>query len=242
VAPGRYLGEFDAEDAGSYFVMVSPGPGRAPIRTGVNVSYSDEFRERDTNVALLKTIASLTPKGGKPGLVIEDPSGGGEVDEMVTPELNPFRRDLPKSTSSQDIWHLLMLVACLLFLLDVFNRRVQVSFAWAAPLLARIRDFVLRREPAPAVSETMSRLQSRKEEIGGHLEQRRAATRFEPTPDAPVDTGVLDQEIASAPPGRAASAKPAGESLRPEQQEESYTERLLKAKKKVWDERGKKGE
>ena len=48
-APGRYVGEFDAQKTGSYLLMLSPGPGTAPIRTGVNVPYSDEFRERETN-------------------------------------------------------------------------------------------------------------------------------------------------------------------------------------------------
>ena len=52
-APGRYIGEFDAKQAGSYLLLVSPGPGRAPIRTSVSIPYSDEYRERETNDALL---------------------------------------------------------------------------------------------------------------------------------------------------------------------------------------------
>ena len=63
-APGRYVGEFDARRTGSYLLMVSPGPGKAPLRTGVSVPYSDEFRERETNEALLTSLAHVAPKEG----------------------------------------------------------------------------------------------------------------------------------------------------------------------------------
>src|SRR6185312_1100304 len=43
-APGRYVGAFSTQDTGAYTVMLSPGPGRAPILTGINVPYSSEFR------------------------------------------------------------------------------------------------------------------------------------------------------------------------------------------------------
>ena len=66
-APGRYVGELNAKNKGSYFVMLSPGPGQAPIRTGVSVPYSDEFRERGTNEALLKTLASLAAEERRAG-------------------------------------------------------------------------------------------------------------------------------------------------------------------------------
>ena len=62
-APGRYVGSFPGKDAGSYFVMVSPGAGQAPIRTGINVPYSDEFRDRSPNEALLDQLAGTDAQG-----------------------------------------------------------------------------------------------------------------------------------------------------------------------------------
>ena len=53
-----------------------PGAGMAPIRTGVNVPYSDEFRDRATNDALLGQLAALAPKGGAPGRMIEAAGDG----------------------------------------------------------------------------------------------------------------------------------------------------------------------
>ena len=51
--PGHYVGTFPVSDAGSYFVTINPGRGLAPLRTGVNVPYSDEFRDLGPNDALL---------------------------------------------------------------------------------------------------------------------------------------------------------------------------------------------
>jgi uncharacterized membrane protein/Mg-chelatase subunit ChlD len=166
-APGRYVGSFPADDAGSYFVMLSPGAGQTPLLTGVNVPYSPEFRDRETNEALLANLARLEPKDGPPGVVIEDATGRGDAKELA--KINTFRHDLPKATSRQDVWHYALLIAGLTFFFDVFFRRVQVSLAWVPPLAGRLRDRLLGREPQAAPTETMSRLRSRKAEVGEQL-------------------------------------------------------------------------
>src|SRR5208282_2816184 len=149
-------------------------------------------------------------------------------------EFNTFRHDLPKATSSQEAWHWLVLMASCVFLGDVFIRRVNVNFAWLPPLLVRMGDFILRRQSAPPAPQYIERLKSRKAEVAGHLEQLRAATRFELPAQAPSDVKPLDE---LAPPAPAEPPEP-GPSLTPEKKEEERdTERLLKAKKKVWEER-----
>ncbi len=145
-APGRYVGEFDAKDSGSYFMSVSPGPGLSPILTGVNVPYSAEYLDREPNDGLLKDLAALEPKGSERGVLIEDEQGN--IEQLL--EHDTFRHNLIKATSSQDIWHLLLLFGGCLFFADVFNRRVTVDLSWAKPHVARLRDKILRREPAPA--------------------------------------------------------------------------------------------
>ena len=52
-APGRYVGEFESGKPGSYLISIPVGKGM--IRTGVNVGYSNEFRDRETNTPLLKS-------------------------------------------------------------------------------------------------------------------------------------------------------------------------------------------
>ncbi len=236
-SPGRYVGSFAARDAGSYFIMLSPGTGQTPIRAGITVPYSDEFREREPNDALLEQLAQVVPKDGPVGKVIEVPDDFKKSDPL--PAVDPFRHDLPKASSNQDAWHYFLLAACCVLFGDVFCRRVHVRFDWVPPLAGRARDWILRRQPKPAAPEFMQRLQSRKAEVSDHFDQLRAATRFEPSPERPVDAEVL--EDAAKPSGEAKMDKPAAPSLgQAKAEEESYTERLLKAKKKVWDDREKK--
>ena len=178
-APGRYVGTFAAKDAGSYFVMISPGAGQAPIRTGINVPYSDEFRDQSPNEALLEQLAAHDAQG-------RQARHGHRSRKPKTPtrwnncwRSNTFRHDLPKATSSQDAWHYLLLAASCLFFGDVFFRRVQVNFAWVPPLAGRARDWVLRRQPKPAAPEFIERLRGKKAEVSEQIEQLRGAVRFE---------------------------------------------------------------
>ncbi|MCE9556264.1 MAG: VWA domain-containing protein, partial [Planctomycetes bacterium] len=60
-APGRYVGEAPAADSGSYLLAIHPGGGRAPLRSGVSVPYSAEFRDKETNLTLLNELAQLPP-------------------------------------------------------------------------------------------------------------------------------------------------------------------------------------
>ena len=216
-APGRYVGTFPAREPGSYFVTINPGRGMAPLRTGVTVPYSDEFRDRGPNEALLAAACRRAAQGR--------PAGPSDREHGRSPSrsdklhgVNTFRHDLPKATSSQEIWHWLVLLASCVFLGDVFIRRVSVNFALAAAAGGRGRcDFVLRRQPAPAQPQYIERLKSRKAEVAGQLEQIRAATRFELPAEAPADVKPLDE---LAPPPAAAAPRASEPSLAPEKEEE----------------------
>jgi hypothetical protein len=218
------VGTLPVRDSGSYFIAVSPGAGMAPIRSGVNVPYSDEFRDRATNDALLGQLAANVPKGGAGGHVIEATAETPPpLEQMLA--VNTFRHDLPKATSSQDIWHWLSAMACCIFFADIFLRRVELGFGWAGVLARRVRCWVTRRQPGMEKEETIQRLQSRKAEVSGQIEQRRERSGTGILPASGVSTGGTPV----IPPA-----------LGSEQQEaaEGYTERLLQAKKKVWEGRG----
>jgi hypothetical protein len=162
-------------------------------------------------------------------MLVDPPRGLADIDPLL--ETNHFRHDLPKGRSSQDIWHYVVLVGGCLFFFDVFFRRVQVSFAWVPRLAGRARDRLLGRETEEVEPETIERLRSRKEAVGSEIDKLRAGTRFEPSDRAATDA-VLEDEAGEAP--RPAGQKP---SLVADQEEESYTERLLRAKEKAWKER-----
>jgi len=232
-APGRYVGSFPASAAGSYFMVINHGlPDEAPILTGVNVPYSDEFRDRAANEALLGQLAAAVPKGGQAGKLIEAKPGAKLPEGLLA--VDTFRHgELPKATSSQDIWYYVVLIGSCLFFFDVFFRRVQVNLMWVPPLAYRALNRILGRETQPVEVETMARLRSRKAEVADRIEQLRTDARFEPSPQASQDVQAVDELLG---PEASESAAPsiAGEE---ETEEESYTERLLRAKEKVWDQR-----
>ena len=235
IAPGRYLGEFDSETPGSYFLTVHSGAGRRTIRSGVNVPYSSEYRDRHMNQALLETLVSLQPVGGSSGKTITGPLVKGQMDELL--QTNTFRHDLAKAISSDYIWPLLLLVAGCIFFADVFVRRVAISLEWIGPLWNGLRDAVLRKEVELPADERLARLRSRKDEVGEKIEQRRAAIRFEPAPDNHAKTDVAIEGAIADQRDQSQSPPSAGQAVPEDVEEEDYTARLLKAKKQVWEDK-----
>lgn len=234
-APGRYVGEFPADKAGSYLLAINTGLGGPPLLTGVTVPYSAEYRERESNEAILTSLASYVPKGGEPGMLVEGPLEKDAVQEIVKRH-DSFRRTLAKANSSQDIWPVFLMVAGMVFLADVFVRRVQVSFDWVIPGLMWAWHRLLRREVTEAVDERMERLRNLKATVSSQLDERRAAARFEPQMDVDTPAARDPNEIlgeAAAGGGLAPPPPPRSSAPLPEVEAESYTERLLKAKKRT---------
>jgi uncharacterized membrane protein/Mg-chelatase subunit ChlD len=232
VAPGRYVGEFPVDKAGSYFLNIVPGAGQAPLLAGVTVPYSSEFRDRQTNLELLRQLAAQQPRDGQPGQLVD-----GDVERGGLPELlqfDPYRHNLARAVSRRDVWPLVLVIAAAVFFGDVLIRRVNIRLDGIGPALARQWARVLRREPEQMPDERIQRLRSRKAEIGEQLDQRRAAARFElPTGEAGGDSRPLDDALADSrgePPQTTAPQSLEAAS------EKSYTERLLEAKKKAWKE------
>jgi hypothetical protein len=225
----------------------------------VNVPYSSEYSDRDTNLALLKDLAGLSPQGGKAGEVIEGELRRENIDDLL--KVDTFRHTLAKAVSSNHIWPLIVLVAAGVFFADVFLRRVSISFEWVGVAWAWIATRVFRREQAPVADERIERLRSRKAAMTAQLEERRAQTQFAPQADAPVGPaaassaraplaeleqganvddilrGASGSRDASAPTGPTAGMGGAGMGP-PQADQETYVQRLMKAKKKAFDEKG----
>jgi hypothetical protein len=148
-------------------------------------------------------------------------------------DVDTYRHNLPKATSSQGIWPFVMLLAAVLFFNDVLVRRVAIGFAWVAVAAAWARDRVLRRERPAEADVRIERLRRSKAVAGEQIDQRRAAARFEPQPDAPpVDVDQVLREPGESAP-RPTAPRPTISQLPGAAPETSYTERLLEAKRKA---------
>ena len=230
VAPGRYVGDFPADQQGSYFVTLLPGSGQTPIRTGINVPYSSEYRNRETNLPLLNSLATQEPTGGEVGRILQTTLSPDDVPQDT--ELSSFRHDLAKAFSSQDIWPLLVLTASCVFFGDIFVRRVTVNLDWVTPSWERLRSRITGHDLEVQKDERFERLRSRKAEISNRIDERRSATRLESNDtDEVVSMDVLDADMAK--PAERRGAVSTSQEIRPEQEKEDYTSRLLKAKEQA---------
>jgi len=248
VAPGRYVAEFDAPKDGNYFLTISPDTGEAPIRTGVNVPYSSEFRDRETNMALLTALARLRPRGGDQGQIIDGETDPDDSETGSLLDVDTFRRGLAPAISSQDVWPLFLVFTACIFFLDVLVRRVTMGFGWVAHAWKWLR-VKLFGEPEPAGDEQrLERLRSRKAAVAEQIDERRAATRFEPQSEDEASRAAsrnLDEVIRDAGSGTTPASQPGRPSttMTPDAaEEESYTTRLLKAKKQAWKESERRDE
>ena len=61
ISPGRYVGDFEAEETGRYFAMLSPGPGLSPVARGSTSPTRPSSASAKANVALLESMAELRP-------------------------------------------------------------------------------------------------------------------------------------------------------------------------------------
>ncbi len=228
-APGRYVAEASLDSAGSYLIGVSPGPGHGLLRTGVNVPYSAEFKDQAADEQLMLQLASITPRGGKPGEIIRLPDDPTQWRGFAGP--NIFRRDLAPGRALTALWPLAVLAGAGLFFLDVLNRRVGMALPPWRTMLAGIggSKTVTASE---ADDHRLARLRSTKSSVREAASNRYTAELATSDPD-PV---LMDREgrTGAAPPPSEQSPAPETRSADPAT---SYSERLLEVKRKLRERR-----
>jgi uncharacterized membrane protein len=150
VGPGRYVAEHPIDGSGNLLYTIFPGEGYERISAGINVPYSSEYSDRESNLGLMDSLANFTPRGGEAGKVIEldeelinqqiaiaeKKSNGlaGDIPDAALVQLdkspfnvNTFRPTLTAAVGIQDIWPFLVVICGALFFSDVFVRRVACS-------------------------------------------------------------------------------------------------------------------
>ncbi|MDB2687653.1 VWA domain-containing protein, partial [Mariniblastus sp.] len=131
IRPGRYMAEHEVTGKGNLLYSVLPGEGYEKLTFGLNVPYSSEYSDRESNLALLGELAALEPQGGEVGKMSAASLAPATVATLI--EQNTFRPTLTNSISIQDIWPFLLMLGTAIFFSDVFVRRVAVQW-WAIGL------------------------------------------------------------------------------------------------------------
>jgi uncharacterized membrane protein/Mg-chelatase subunit ChlD len=245
------------------------GEVRDSLRGGVTIPYSPEFADIESSAevnpkgpALLEKLRADT--GGKEYAEepTEDERDNNSLDRRDLEELRRlahadargeqtkklaaalaadlYRADLPPTKSRQRIWPWLLALAGICLLLDVSVRRIALEPAVAVGAAQRQWDRLRgRRTVVAKAPEFLDRLKSRKEQIGEALERTRAAQRFEVTGPAASAPPGAEAPSAAAPPPPRRPAPPPGVGPQTPEEAADYASRLLKAKKRVWQDRDK---
>jgi hypothetical protein len=223
-APGRYVGEFVAESPGSYLAAVSTQPGEAPVRVGVDVGYSQEFRARETNLAKLERLASLVPAGGEAGVAVDLPEEG--FDDAIGAD--PFRRNLRPARSSEDAWHVAIALAAALLAFDAANRRIDWRPGWIVAPFFWLRDRLSPPAGDGEVVIALERLAERKQSLRREMDERTTASRRQ-------DVGVASLQAEPTIPERDAldAESVAAIPIEPEAKPADYADRLRAAKRQA---------
>jgi uncharacterized membrane protein/Mg-chelatase subunit ChlD len=180
-APGRYEGSFDASEVGQYILSLSHKDEKGVLRvhtTGAAVAYSPEYRELRANQPLLTRLSDIS--GGVVHAPLEgvrraasgvSKDGQGTATDAHASRLTPdafFRHGGRTRTAPQELWPLLLLLAALLFPLDVGVRRLMLSPEEVMGYARRGGEWLRARVPSRAAQpeqreQALSRLLAAKE-------------------------------------------------------------------------------
>lgn len=239
IAPGRYAAEVDVEQSGNYLFSIFPGEGYERLTTGVNVPYSSEFSERESNAAFLESVVQFDVADGEQGELIEGDLSDSGLGDMLA--VNTFRPTLSNKVGIHDIWPFLVVICGAMFFFDVLVRRVALNFDFIADYVKKLRT----KKDEVEFESKISRLQSRKAEVEKEIEMRRSKSRFAPEVDEQVSgKDKLDQVIGDEIDETADRRMPKrrDKSLEVTEEEKSYTSRLLDAKRKAQQNRKSGGD
>lgn len=128
VGAGRYAAVAKLDQPGSYLMTISARDGIVPagaVTAGLAVPYSPEYRAGGVNTGLLEALGRVT--------------GGGAITDPAL----AFLHNLAAVAGAREIWRALLIIAALLFPLDVAVRRLVISNAD----LRRARAWVSARLP-----------------------------------------------------------------------------------------------
>jgi Ca-activated chloride channel homolog len=212
IAPGVYEVPLGEIDSGAYAVRVTQTrPGSTPLgRTvGLVAPTAAEYRQLGSNDPFLTALRTAT---------------GGEEIVAAT---DPWIHDLRTTSRSTDLWPLLLMLALLLWPLDIALRRVSIGRREFAAAGAWVRELPRRRRATAARTATGESLLAARARATSSETRAALRRQTEVAPAAPVvappPTPVVAQPAAppavpitpppTESPGHAPSPEPAGDTL-----------------------------
>jgi hypothetical protein len=242
-APGRYEATIEnAEARGNYFVSLAykgPDGSKGIVSSGVSVPYSEEYKELRSNQDELESLARITG-----GSVYDWKTRNDVIDLPATVKNNnPFRRDeMTKPASGyQDIWPQLLAAAAFVFLTDVGVRRLAPDFS---AILAKIRKPQTAPSNQPEAGAHLGRLKATKDQARQGQPQRQdssgSSEDFADRLARQVEARQAESSSKTDNLTPSATSTPSTTTTQKPAESFSYTERLLAAKRKGWEDQESK--
>jgi len=180
VAPGVYEKDLGEISAGAYAVRITqirPGTAALGRTVGLVAPIAAEYRLLGANEPLLATLRAAT--NGR---------------EITTP-LEPWRHDLRLTSSFTELWPWLLLLALLLWPLDIALRRVSLGRRELADGRAWLGRAWRRRAATAARSATAAGMLAARDRAAGAGAR---AALMRPPEDAPATIATADATAATA--------------------------------------------
>lgn len=177
-APGKYSGSFDIEETGAYIIKAlqqKDGETLNAASTGFSVQYSPEYR--------------IQPEKGYLDRLVKEAAGT----YIEKPE-DVYKGDMKDVFGVQDMTSALLVLALILFMLDIALRRLNIPLTWLEDKLGMIRGKLRAFAKKPAKSKKRPVIRPE------------AAVRKEAKPQAPAPKAE-QQPDAEKPEKKAEKAK-----------------------------------
>ncbi len=227
IGPGRYRGEFNIDEAGTYLVGAhylggsTEKPIQGHLQAAVCVPYAQEFRAMKHNRALLENLAQLT--GGRV-LMPGDPA-------LVT----MFEHEgLELPMSPQLMWDLLTIIAAALFILDVAARRLTIDPHRVAAWFSRAVGKRAEKTEDTVAAWKRARRQVKHQQDTVTQQRKRKFDAEDAAEDVKIDVG---SETSAMPKTKPVVPRRAASEPEPKlTEEDDMTSRLLAARRRAQQE------
>lgn len=193
IGPGQYQSSVRADQPGTYLVWLAASNGDqalGQVTRGLVVPYSPEYRAGGMNLGLLDELARIT--------------GGGQLQDPV----KAFLHNLPSADSAREIGRTLLLIAALLFPIDVALRRVmfsqrdmQTALTWVNVRLPW-KQHASPDRPAPMLGQLFNARERARQRTTSRSENKQPQTFSEAEPRSPnleSDSGAPAAKPQSSP-------------------------------------------
>lgn len=151
-AANRFIGSFQLHESGTYIITAKQvgtekSVSETPLSVTLSRSYPAEYAVFDVNTDLLKKLSQETDGLYQPTLAQITHPGGKPVESRVS------------------LFQLLLIIAAILFVLEMILRRFSIASGYFAELKAHLRGSLINHSVEAVIPEALTQLSQKKTDV-----------------------------------------------------------------------------